>query len=60
MSQRRDCNWVDSIQDDDGTWYMEEEDVTDVIIEFFKEIFTFDDVVGVDEAVEVVRGKVII
>ena len=39
---------------------MEEEDVADVIIEFFKELFTSDDVVGADEAIEVVQGRVII
>ena len=37
---------------------MEEEDVTKVITEFFKKLFTFDNIVGADEANEVVRARV--
>ena len=58
VTQRRDKNWVDRIQDDEGRWYEEEEDIAHVMTTFFQELFMRSEMIGEEEAASVVKGRV--
>lgn len=57
-SQRRDRDWVDSIRDDAGVWYYEEEEIAKVVTCYFQDLFEVDNLTGTDEVINVIRGRI--
>ena len=57
-SQRRDRDWVNSIQDDNGVWYHEEEDIAKVITNFIQDLFEANELAGTEEVVQVVKNRI--
>ena len=57
-SQRRDRNWIERLQDDNGFWYHEDEDIARVLSESYQDLFSADDLVGTDDIVGVVKGRI--
>lgn len=56
-SQRKQRNWVDSIADDAGIIYEDEDKIEAVINSYFSQLFTLENTERVPEMAEVVRGK---
>ena len=57
VSQRKQRNWVDSIQDKVGVINEDEEEIEKVMNFYFPQLFTFENTENVEEIVEVVKGK---
>jgi ribonuclease HI len=56
--QRKSRNWVDVIYDEYGEKISEEEDIARIFTEFFQNLFTSSEPSRIDEAVNVVQGRV--
>ncbi|MED6158737.1 hypothetical protein PIB30_117172 [Stylosanthes scabra] len=56
-SQRKKRNWVESIYDDMGIKYMEEEQIEDVMRGFYEKLFTSEETRGVSNVTEAVKNR---
>ncbi|XP_057443227.1 uncharacterized protein LOC130735144 [Lotus japonicus] len=57
-SQRKERNWVDSIQDDIGVTHDKEEEIATIMSSFFQNLFTSCEPIGAAETCEVVHNRV--